>query len=93
MREGRRSRTQWLDIFWRPNQVGHPRVGLVVPKYGGTAVARNLLRRRLREILRRRVVSRMPPMDLVLRPRPKAYRARFGTLAADMEQWLLSLSD
>ena len=86
MREGRRSRTQLMDFFWRPNQVGHPRVGLVVPKHGGTAVARNLLRRRLREILRRSVVSRMPSVDMVLRTRPKAHGAHPSMLAA--ERWL-----
>lgn len=93
MREGRRTRTQMIEFFWRPNQLGHPRVGLVVPKYRGTAVARNLVRRRLREVLRRRVVSRMPPMDLVLRTRPKARGARYNVLAAELEQWLRSISD
>jgi ribonuclease P protein component len=64
MRSGRRSRTRALEFYWQPNDVGHPRLGLVVPRYRSTAVARNRLRRRLREILRRRIVLRMPPLDL-----------------------------
>jgi ribonuclease P protein component len=93
MREGRRSRTRKIEFFWRPNELGHPRLGVVVPRYKTTAVARNRLRRRLREVLRRRIVSRMPPVDLVLRARPHAYEARFAGLTTDLEQWLLSISD
>ena len=37
----------------RTTQAGHPRMGLIVPKFQSTAVARNRLRRRLREIWRR----------------------------------------
>jgi hypothetical protein len=29
--EGRRWRTPHLELAWRPNQAGHPRVGLIVP--------------------------------------------------------------
>ena len=93
MRSGRRSRTRALEFYWQPNHVGHPRLGLVVPRFRATAVARNRLRRRLREILRRRIAPRMPPLDFVVRTRAKAYEARFTGLAADLEQWLFSISD
>lgn len=93
MRSGRRSRTRALEFYWQPNDVGHPRFGLVVPRYRTSAVARNRLRRRIREILRRRIVLRMPPLDLVVRTRAKAYESLFGGLAADLEQWLFSISD
>ncbi len=64
-----------------------------MPRYRATAVARNQLRRRLREILRRSVLLRMPPLDLVVRTRAKAYEYRFAGLAADLEQCLFTISD
>ena len=93
VRVGRRLRSKKLDICWLPNEVGHSRLGLVVPRYGCTAVARNKLKRRLREIARRRLLPRMASFDLVLRPRPTAYRAVFSDLSLELERWLSSLSD
>lgn len=92
MQSGHRNRTQNFEIRWCPNHLGHPRVGLVVPLYGATKVDRNQLRRRLREILRRRILPRMPALDLVLRSRAQTYRAGFHDLANDLEKWLLSIS-
>ena len=66
---------------------------MVVPKYGTTAVARNRLRRKLREISRRSVLPELASIDVVLRPRASAYEAEFRDLAADLERWLQSLSD
>ena len=93
VRVGRRLRSKELDICWLPNDVGHSRLGLVVPRYGRSAVARNKLKRWLREIARRRLLPRMDSFDLVLRTRPTAYRAVFGDLSLELEQWLSSLSD
>jgi ribonuclease P protein component len=87
MRVGRRRRTPRLDIAWYPNDTGHPRLGLIVPRYRSTAVARNRLRRRLRDLVRRRVLPGLSSMDLVVRPRPDAYQAKFDQLAEDLETW------
>ena len=92
-RRGRRRRSPRLDIFWCGNELGHPRFGVVVPRHGQTAVARNRLRRRLREILRGRVLPTLSPLDLVVRTRASAYRARFHELAADIDTWARSLTD
>jgi len=51
---GRRRRTEHLDLAWRHSDLGHVRLGLIVPLHQSSAVARNRLRRRLREILRLR---------------------------------------
>ena len=91
LRLGRRRRTPRLDIAWYPNDTGHPRLGVVVPRYGSTAVARNRLRRRLREIARRSVLPGLSALDLVVRPRPDAYRSPFEELAEDLETWRRSL--
>lgn len=81
---GRRRRTPHLDLAWRHNPTGHARTGIIVPRYGSTAVARNRLRRRLREIVRRDVQRRLPPIDLVIRPKRSAYAASFAVLRAEL---------
>lgn len=77
-------RLRHLDIAWRPNTTGHARIGIVVPRYGLTAVARNRLRRRVREILRRGPLSNLPAIDLVVRAKRAAYAARFAVLRAEL---------
>lgn len=76
-----------LDFIWMDNEVGHPRLGLVVPRYQQTAVARNRLRRRLKELWRREVQPGEPARDLVIRARREAYGAPFGDLRADLLAW------
>src|SRR5690606_7192325 len=53
LRRGKRSRTAHLDVFDSPSPLAFARVGLVVPRHRRRIVDRNLLKRRLREILRR----------------------------------------
>lgn len=55
-----------------------------MPKHKQTSVARNRLKRRLREIVRRRLLPTMPPIDLVVRARPEAYGARYDALEAEL---------
>lgn len=81
---GRRVRLRHLDIAWRPNTKGHARFGIVVPRFEHTAVARNQVRRRVREILRRELLASLPPVDLVIRAKRTAYAARFTALRADL---------
>ena len=75
-----------LEFAWRANPAGHPRAGTIVPRHQHTAVARNRLRRRLREILRRDVLPSLAPVDLVIRPRRAAYAAVFAVLRAEMTE-------
>lgn len=88
LQAGQRRRTPRLDLAWRSNDAGHPRLGVIVPRFGQTAVARNRLRRQLRELARRRLLPALPPLDLVIRSRPPAYQAPRDRLAVDLEQWL-----
>lgn len=82
--QGRRVRTPHLDLAWRSNRAGHARVGIVVPRFQFTAVARNRLRRRLREILRRGPLAALPPVDLIVRAKRSAYTAPLVTLRAEL---------
>ena len=55
-RQGRSVSTRYLTLHWFPREddaEGVPRLGLAVPKSVGTAVARNRLKRQLRETWRR----------------------------------------
>jgi len=81
---GRRVRLPHLDIAWRPNTKGHARIAIVVPLFGLTAVARNRVRRRVREILRRGLLAHLPSIDLVVRAKRVAYAARFAVLRAEL---------
>lgn len=92
VQRGHRSRTPRLDVYWLPNVIGHPRLGVVVPRFRQTAVQRNLVRRRLREASRRLVLPRLPALDIVIRARPAVYGSVWGELKGDLAQWLNELS-
>jgi ribonuclease P protein component len=74
-------------MIWMDNHTGHPRMGLIVPKFQSSAVARNRLRRRLREIWRHGLQARQPAWDLVIRARPEAYQASFAALRTQLVAW------
>jgi ribonuclease P protein component len=74
-------------MIWMDNPTGQPRMGLIVPKFQSSAVARNRLRRRLREIWRREIQQRQPAWDLVIKARREAYLATFDALQAQVLAW------
>ena len=55
-----------------------------MPRHKHSAVARNTLKRRLRELVRTQLLPVAPPADVVLRARREAYDATFAMLAADV---------
>ncbi len=59
-------------------------MAVIVPRFQFTAVARNRLRRRVREILRRCAIAALPPVDLVVRAKRSAYTAPFAALRAEL---------
>ena len=83
-REGKRIRTEHLEFRAVASLLHHPRVGFIVPKHGQSSVARNRLKRRLREIARLKLLPGLPPVDLVIRARREAYHARFEALARQL---------
>ena len=74
-------------MMWQDNPAGRPRLGLIVPRFQFTAVARNRLRRRLKEIWRRQLQAGLPGGDLVIRAKREAYRMSFETMQAELLAW------
>jgi ribonuclease P protein component len=67
------------------------RVGLIVPRHKQSAVARNRLKRRLRELTRLHLLPASLEADVVIRIRPDAYVATFDMLQADVRLALTQL--
>ena len=57
----------------------------MVPLYGHTAVERNQLKRRLREIIRAHVLRTLIPLDAVVKAQRNAYRASFDVLVNELK--------
>jgi ribonuclease P protein component len=68
------------------------RVGLIVPRFKHSAVARNRLKRQLRELARLRLLPTDLSVDVVLRIQPGAYSATFDALGADVARALVQLT-
>jgi ribonuclease P protein component len=71
-RRGRSVSTRFLVLYWFPREDAseEPRLGLAVPKRVGSAVARNRVKRRLRELWRSRLETIPGGFDYVLVVRP-----------------------
>ncbi|HEY6538450.1 MAG TPA: ribonuclease P protein component [Candidatus Dormibacteraeota bacterium] len=79
-----------LQVQLRPNSLGHARVGVVVPKRLGNAVARNRSRRRVQALVRGQL-PRLGPYDLVLLPGATAGKVGATVLADSMTRALTRL--
>ena len=81
-------RTAVIDARVAASLRAFPRVGFIVPRYRHTAVDRNRLKRRLREIVRTMWLPVLPPRDIVLRVTPLAYDKDFDALRHEMTRVL-----
>ena len=84
LREGKRIRTEHLELRIVASLLRHPRIGFVVSKHGRSIVERNQLKRRLREIVRLNVLKQVPSVDIIVRARPEAYEASFASLEREL---------
>ena len=85
-RQGRSTSTRFLVLYWfdRDDEPDEPRLGLAVPRAAGNAVARNRIKRQLREVWRARL-DRVPAgRDYVLIAKPGLPEA----VAANGFDWL-----
>ena len=89
---GKRSRTAHLDVFDSASPVAYSRVVVVVPKHRHTGVQRNVVKRRLRELLRRVVLPGLDRcgvgVDVLVRARGEAYDASFAVLLEELTEWV-----
>jgi ribonuclease P protein component len=71
-RHGRSTSTRFLVLYWfeREDELGEPRLGLAVPRALGNAVARNRIKRQLREAWRARLGHVPVSRDYVLIAKP-----------------------
>jgi ribonuclease P protein component len=76
-----------LEVRIVASPLEFPRVGIVVPRHQRSAVDRNRLKRRLRELVRVELLPSLrerPAVDLAIRARREAYAAAIDGLRADV---------
>jgi ribonuclease P protein component len=84
-----------LDVRALASPLAHSRVGVVVPRHRHSAVDRNRLKRRLRELVRVELLpalSDRPSSDIAIRARRESYAAEFAALRADIASVLEQLT-
>jgi len=84
LQQGQRVRHPLLGVGYRSNGLAESRIGFAVGKRVGNAVTRNLIRRRLRAIIR--TTPFVPGYDLVVTAWPEAAAARYGELEQAFRQ-------
>jgi ribonuclease P protein component len=87
-REGRKRTSREFAVFLRANGLELSRFGWSIKKALGTAVRRNRIRRRLREIIRLHRSEIATGWDVVIHPRASAATADFAALANELMRLL-----
>lgn len=83
-REGRKKTSREFAVFLRANGLPLSRFGWSIKKALGTAVRRNRIRRRLREVVRLHRGEIAAGWDVVIHPRASTAAADFDALTADL---------
>ena len=82
---GRRYHGHLATLHFAPNQLEHPRIGITATRKVGSAVVRQRLKRRVREVYRRwSRRSQLPPRDLIVHLKPAAAEASFTDLRKEL---------
>jgi ribonuclease P protein component len=95
-REGRKQFSASMSYFYALRAADSPippgpRVGLTVGKVLGKAVDRNRIKRRMRDIVRRRVALVYANADIVLHPRRTVLAIDFAKLEAEVARILANI--
>jgi ribonuclease P protein component len=88
-REGRKNFSASMSYFYALRGVGSPtppgpRIGLTAGKVLGKAVERNRIKRRMREIVRRRAELVSADVDIVVHPRRSVLTLEFAKLESEV---------
>jgi ribonuclease P protein component len=93
-RTGRRRHGSIAIVYFVPNQLGSPRLGITASRKVGKAVVRQRIKRRIREVYRRwRDRGRLPALDLVVHLKPEAGKSDFQGLRAELLRLLGGLRE
>jgi len=87
-REGRRRSSREFAVFLRPNGLELSRFGWSIKKALGSAVKRNRMRRRIREIIRLHRQEIAPGWDIVIHPRSTVATGDFSALSEELVKLL-----
>jgi ribonuclease P protein component len=90
-RGGQRRSSPQFAIFYRANSLSRSRFGISVKKALGSAVVRNRIRRRIREILRRNRSEYPTGWDIVIHPRRSVAESLFAPLEAELRNLVQSV--
>jgi ribonuclease P protein component len=83
-RAGKRRSGSHFTVFFRANQQPLSRFGFSIKREVGSAVARNRIRRRAREIVRCHRLEIPAGWDIVIHPKSSVARAPFAALTAEL---------
>lgn len=84
-RTGRRRHGSLAILYFVPNQLGHPRLGITASRKVGKAVVRHRLKRRIKEIYRRwKDRGQLPALDLIIHLKPEAGGSDFPALRSEL---------
>ena len=84
-------RAAHLELRYAASPLSCARVGFIVPKHGRNSVARNRLKRQLRELVRVTVLPVLGPYDVVIRTFPSAYAQSWEALGGEVSALLRRL--
>ena len=91
-RAGKRRSSAHFTVFFRANELPHSRFGFSIKRELGSAVVRNRMRRRLREMVRCHRTEIPTGWDIVIHPKSAVAKAEFAALTADLLRLLKSIS-
>ena len=83
-KQGQRRSASLCTVFYRPNGLAETRLGITVPRRLGTAVLRNRIKRRIREVFRLHRRELPGGWDIVLNPRPAVARVAYPALEREL---------
>ncbi len=91
-RTGRRRHGNLAILYHATNDLGHPRLGITASRKVGSAVVRQRLKRRTREVYRRwEHRGGLPAVDMVVHLKPEARESDFGAYRDDLLRLLSGL--
>lgn len=92
-KQGTAYRGKLFSVHAFPNELDTPRLGLSVSRRVGNAVARNSVRRKLKEVFSSALPEVPGSLDLVVSARPAAADAAFDELGTEFSRALRKIAE